>query len=753
MITQNVKKDMVIIGGGLAGVCAAISAARLNKQVALVQNRSVLGGNSSSEIRVWVSSATKHGVNRYARETGIMGELFVENQFRNIDGNPYIWDALLMEKVHNEDNIELFLETDIHEVVMERSSICSVKGYMQGSERQINFEAPFFIDATGDGTIGFLAGNDFMLGREAKETFNESLAPEEADSELMGSTLLFYTKEENHPVKYVAPSFAEQIEKTSILKNRIIRSGDKGANYWWIEWGGEKDILHENGEIRGKLNGIIYGIWDYIKNSGKFDADHLTLEWVGTVPGKREYRRLVGDYILKQQDIEEQKYFEDAIGFGGWSIDLHPAKGIYNENGGAHHAVADGVYSIPYRMLYSNKVENLFMAGRDVSASHVAFGGIRIMGTCALMGEAVGTAAAMAVTKKCSPKKIYTDYLQEFQQLLLKNDASLIGVKSLDSRDLVSKGKITSSQSLKKINTYTNSFKEYELINDVAISFPVKPYFTGLKLLYSSHQETELTVELWETGKPQNYIPHKLIKTKTIILKVGTLNWQDIPINWHPANAQTAFIIIKANDKVSLFLGAGKFPGVLSYENKAIEEMNHPELHQFTRESPILYWTTQGVHNSNFIFEVKDETEAYLPENVNNGYVRPYGLPNLWSTRFMNQPEWLQIDFEEKKCINQIRITLDDDVNEDLINLHHHYTPHAAMPELVKEFKIYFLENGEWIEAASKSDNRKRHLVFDFETPLLTDAFKVEFLNTNGSPFISVYEIRAYGEEKHEERK
>lgn len=745
MLKEEIKKDIVVIGGGLAGICAAISAARNGKKVALIQNRSVLGGNSSSEIRVWVSSATKHGVNRYARETGIMGELFVENQYRNRDGNPYIWDALLLEKVMKEANIELFLDTDINDIVCDENNyIRSVSGWMQGSERLIKFVGTFFIDCTGDGIIGYLAGAEYLLGREGKDRFDESLAPDVADKELMGSTLLFYTKEEKKPVNFIAPAFSKDISKTEILKNRIIRSGDKGANYWWIEWGGEKDIVTDNAEIRSELLSIIFGIWDYIKNSGKFDADYLTLEWVGTIPGKREYRRLIGDYILTQQDIENQTDFKDKIGFGGWSMDLHPSKGIYNKNGGAHHAVADGIYHIPYRMLYSKNILNLFMAGRDVSASHVAFGGVRIMGTCALMGEAVGTAATIAIEKNCSPRGIYEEYLEELLQTLLKNDASIIGEKNKDTNDLMQEAVVSTSSFLNEINTYTNEFQKYPLENDIAFSFPVNPQVSEISLYLASNDETELVVELWDTGKGQNYIPNKKIMEEKISIHHGSTQWIDLSLKWFPNVPQNAFLIVKQNPKISLYLSEGKHPGILSYENKPIEEMNHPDLHVFTRDSPVLHWTTQGIHNENFIFRIKDETRAFYPNNILNGYVRPYFGPNIWASRFKGKSEWIQLDFNKNQKIGQIRITFDDDVNEDLINLHHHYTESPVMPELVKDFKILILSDGIWKEATAIFDNRKRHIIINFDKPIQTEAIKLELLNTNGSSYISVYEIRAY---------
>lgn len=327
---ELVKPDITVIGGGLAGVCAAISAARLGQQVALIQNRPVLGGNSSSEVRVWVCGATAHGINRYARETGIMGELFVENQYRNPEGNPYLWDLVILEAVRAESNISLYLNTDVHEVEAtgdgEERMITSVTGWMMGSERKIRFESQIYLDCTGDGLVGFLAGAKFALGREARSEYGEEWAPEVADQITLGSTLLFYTKDTGAPVRYIPPSFAKDITKTSIPIRRVIRSGDSGCHYWWIEWGGEHDTVHNNELIRDELWSVIYGIWDYIKNSGKFDADHMTLEWIGSLPGKREYRRFTGDYVLTQNDIISQQEFPDAVAFGGWSIDLHPRR-------------------------------------------------------------------------------------------------------------------------------------------------------------------------------------------------------------------------------------------------------------------------------------------------------------------------------------------------------------------------------------------------------------------------------------------
>src|SRR5690625_3751334 len=226
--TEEIRTDLTVVGGGLAGVCAAIAAARQGARVALVQNRPVLGGNSSSEVRVWVCGATAHGVQHYARETGIMGELFVENQYRNPEGNPYYWDLVVLEAVLAEPSIDLYLNTDVREVEADGPdtdrTIRSVTGWQMGSERRLRFCSPAFIDSTGDGFVGFLAGADHRTGREARAEHDESWAPDDADEETLGSTILFYTKDVGHPVKYVPPSFAKDIATTSIPELRGIRA-------------------------------------------------------------------------------------------------------------------------------------------------------------------------------------------------------------------------------------------------------------------------------------------------------------------------------------------------------------------------------------------------------------------------------------------------------------------------------------------------------------------------------------------------
>lgn len=206
--------DLVVVGGGLAGTCTAIAAARAGIKVVLVQDRPVLGGNASSEVRLWVLGATSHmgNNNRWAREGGVVDEILVENTYRNPEGNPLVLDTILLEKVVEEANIELLLNTAVHEVQKKDGSdtIESVAAFCSQNSTRYELSAPLFCDASGDGLVGFMAGAAFRMGAEAAEEFDEGLAPDQSYGELLGHSIYFYTKDVGRPVQFTAPSFALQ---------------------------------------------------------------------------------------------------------------------------------------------------------------------------------------------------------------------------------------------------------------------------------------------------------------------------------------------------------------------------------------------------------------------------------------------------------------------------------------------------------------------------------------------------------------
>ncbi|MGN6698044.1 MAG: FAD-dependent oxidoreductase, partial [Thermomicrobiales bacterium] len=420
-IEQELSYPLVVVGGGLAGVCAAIAAARQGVRVALVQERSVLGGNSSSEVRVHPVGASQSGYNRDARETGLMEELFLDVRarsygLRQINGQHYpMWDVILGEKAEAEPNLTLYLNTRVVGVETADETrdgyttrVTALLAAQQGTEHTYRFRCDYVIDATGDGFIALQSGAPFRYGREARAEFGESWAPEEADDLVLGSTIMFAARDVGRPVPFVPPAWAHVFPDEDALPFR--NHDEFTSGYWWIEWGGKINTITDNEAIRRELHAAVFGVWDHIKNRCtapgiRERAATWTMDWIGHLPGKRESRRFEGDHILTEGDVLRglAAVPDDVVAYGGWPIDLHAPDGIYSPDRPCTQPPLPGLYGIPLRSLYSRTVANLFLAGRDLSATHVAPGSPRVMKTCAALGQARGTAAGGAPPRRPSP--------------------------------------------------------------------------------------------------------------------------------------------------------------------------------------------------------------------------------------------------------------------------------------------------------------------------------------------------------------
>ncbi|WP_022919502.1 FAD-dependent oxidoreductase [Ruania albidiflava] len=739
--TEEIHADLTVVGGGLAGVCAAIAAARQGARVALVQNRPVLGGNSSSEVRVWVCGATAHGVQHYARETGIMGELFVENQFTNPEGNPYYWDLVVLEAVRAEENIELFLNTDVRHVQATgpepERRIESVTGWQMGSERSLRFTSPAFVDASGDGLVGYLAGARYRTGREARAVFGESWAPEVPDDNTLGSTILFYTKDTGRPEKFVPPSFAVDITRTPIPELRGIRVDANGCDYWWIEWGGELDVVADNERIRDELQGVIYGIWDHIKNSGDYDADTLTLEWIGAVPGKREYRRFIGDHTLVQDDVLGQELFDDRVGHGGWSIDLHPPGGMYATEKGSRHWHPDGNYHIPLRSLYSANVSNLWLAGRTISASHVAFGTTRVMATCAVIGEAAGTAAALAVQHQVTPRELATEQITAVHRALVRADASVLGVPHTDPEDAALTAQVGASSTLRTLAAGPPT-DTWPLTDHLGLVLPADPTLAPIEVLLDAAADTELVVEVHQVARPQNYVPHHLVDTVTVSVPAGEKQWVTLPLAWDLHEAQNAFVVLRANEHVRLHTADGPLPGVLTLTHREL-----PPEEAYTEQ----WWAwKQVLQRGSVCLRMLEPTEAFAPERAVGGYARPWAGPQMWiSEPLTRDPNpSLELTWPEPVTVAEVAVIFDDDLDEDLINLHHHRTPFDVLPTLVRDYRIEVRSGESWRTVAQESDNRHRHRRHRLPEPDQADGVRLVVQATNGAESARVVSLRTW---------
>lgn len=447
--------DVLVAGGGPSGVPCAIAAARQGAKVILCQDRPVLGGNASSEVRMHIVGAnSSRPINEpdlEARETGIIEEIRLENSYRNPTRSPSLFDLILYEKCRAEPNITLMLNTSVVDAVTENGVITSAEAIRPTTEDRFVIKAKVFVDCTGDGGLGAAAGAPFFRGRESKDDYGESMAQDQRDNKSLGSTLLFMGRKHDHPVPFIAPPWARKFTEEDLRLRTHARPGvDSGLEYgyWWMEWGGELDTIKDGEVIRDELLAIVMGIWDHIKNDGDHDAEYWSLDWFGMVPGKRESRRFVGQHVLTQNDVMESRAFEDAIAYGGWPIDTHPPEGV----DAPHLKPCDQtpvprLYDIPLRVCVSNEVKNLMFAGRNVSATHIAFATTRVMATCALMGEGVGVAAAYSVQNNVQPIDIAGNEqaVKEIRQRLLREDCYLIGEVLDESSNLVSQATITAS--------------------------------------------------------------------------------------------------------------------------------------------------------------------------------------------------------------------------------------------------------------------------------------------------------------------
>lgn len=424
-ITHEV--ELCVVGGGIAGMLAAISAARHGVKVALMHDRPVLGGNASSEIRMWICGAGSRV--RNLQETGIVEELLLENMRRNPTRNYSIWDSILWEKVTFEPNITLLLNCACHSAECDKNRILSVTGFQTTTYTFHTVKAKLFADCSGDSILAHLTGAEFMRGKEAKSEYGEEFAPEQRSSDVMGMSLLIQARETDHLCKFEPPSWAYAYntdEEMNFKPHEVLTKPH--TNFYWIEIGGEGDTIADTEKNRDELLKIAFGVWDHMKNHGDHGADNWELEWIGFLPGKRESLRYVGDCILTQNDVESAKVFDDTVAYGGWQIDDHLSGGFYlSGKGGAHlrKKRLTEPYCIPFRSLYSRNIENLMFAGRNISATHLAFATTRVMATCGVMGQAIGTAASVAIRENITPRKVGEDHIAELQKLLMDDDCFL----------------------------------------------------------------------------------------------------------------------------------------------------------------------------------------------------------------------------------------------------------------------------------------------------------------------------------------
>ncbi len=547
---ESLKFDLVVIGAGMSGISAAITAARQGVKVCLLCDRPVLGGNASSEIRMWIRGASAHFP--YYKEGGLCEEIALDNAYYNPDMTYPLWDMVLLEKIRQEKNISLYMNTFCMGASADEKSVKSVKAIQTTTYTEFTFEADYFIDCSGDAVLADCIPVSYRVGREGKDEFQEVAGKEKADSFTMGNSCLFALRETDRKISFTPPAFAKKFTDKD-FEMRLSDEREKGfveENYWWIELGGEKDALHDAEEIKYELLATVYGVYDYVKNSGKYNADNWDLDFVGFFPAKRETRRYIGLYTLTQTDVESATVFADEVAYGGWSMDDHSPYGMNNDGAPNKHYFVKQPYGIPLRCLISKDYDNLGFAGRNISVTHMALSSTRVMATCMTEGQAIGMAVAMANGQALAS---VLENVQKIKQALRNEDCYLLNTKrEISSLLLKAKSNISEENKAVLFNGIERALNE----KDVPACFGVgesveftfdKAFVKEIRLVFDSDFIRECQNDRQVKQYPQRFhiakdaeqaiVPPSLVKAYTVeVLKDGAWtsvadegnNWQRV---------------------------------------------------------------------------------------------------------------------------------------------------------------------------------------------------------------------------------
>lgn len=714
-----IKTQLAIIGGGPAGVCGALAAARRGIRTVLITNRPVLGGNSSSEIRVWSRGAVGAG-NVYSEEMGIWGELKLTNLYRNPDCNPIFWDEVLLDAVLAEPNIQLLLNTEISELSLEGNKIKEIRGSQQGTEKRIRVAADVFLDATGDGTIGYLADVPYYMGNTYVASREEQLPRE---PELLGCSILFYTKKEDHPIPFVAPDYAYDMDTISQIVNhggRVVSEKMSGSDCWWFEYGGNLDTIGQFQDITIELKKLVMGVWNYIKNSGQFDAENYTLEWVGSIPGKRDSRRMETEYILAEADVQTGTQFPDGAFYGGWYMDIHPSGGIHDTEEENCVQVPVNVYQVPFRCLYNRKVSNLLFAGRNIGAERQAFASSRVMNTCALAGQAAGELAAQMIQLEKAPLEMSAAEISQIQLRLTRADMFIPGYFPEDKEDLARKAAVTAS-------SHHGGFcgieeGSYPLSEGGFVIYPGVAGKTAILKVFAQ-EDTQLKGACHVSLLPNRLCPGPSVGERTWELKAGK-NYLKLE-----AAVTDGFVVFEfeSNEQVQIALDREERVGFLC-GSKDKPDYCTPRLS---------YLEDCGLYDPQCVVQQPD---------------RPWGKPNQWRAAQEDTQPWVELHWEEVQKIQQIRLYLDPSLNEELPSSRakfwqesHHFVPRKGMPQhLIRRAALQILDKaGNWETIAAFRNNFQRQVCITLPEAVNTQAIRLAIEETWGDT-PAIYQIRIF---------
>ncbi|NQU42815.1 FAD-dependent oxidoreductase [bacterium] len=726
--------DLIVAGTGFAGAAAAIQAARLGARVALISDRPLLGGNGSNELGIGLSSAAARQPN--AREGGINEEI---RRLRDRHKS-FRYTEALDRLTEQEPNITVFLNEHVCHV--DKQAPLRISGIIAENiftGRLSRFTGRFFVDGTGDGWLGFYAGAKYRFGREARREFNESLAPETPDRVTMTGCLIGNPggpryEDAGKPVPYEKPAWAPKFPSEEEF-GRVILSPESAP--WWMEHSGDFDDMWQGEEARDELIKIAFAYWDFIKNiwSGRKQAENLVFKRLSILNARREGRRLVGDHILSQNDVEQALYFPDTVAYAGWPLDIHHPKGIFSGKEGPFMSNAHVPLNfIPFRTLYSANIENLFLAGRDMSVTHVALGTVRVQATLCICGQAIGAAAALCLKHHTTPRGIYESHIRELQQLLLKHDQYIPRVHNEDPADLARCAKATaSSVSDQEVFNLERGYRAELMPLDVprATMFPrdVQPQIDSLYIQLASDREdpVEITLHVRQARDPEDYKSQEDIAAPTAVIPPKSESWVEFKVN---RNVDVRYVWV--------WLAPIEGLSWRRIESAALD-------HSIAIGGDDSGWQhLKGIQQHPVRMEKPLEVKAHCgPENIINGYGRIESpLDYAWvSDPNQPMPQWVQLDFESPVDINTVYLTFDTDMN----NPPHVFPQIDFVPKCVRDYTLACFDGHKWITVAQIRENFMRRRIHRF-TAITAARLRLTVQATNGDPCARVFEIRAYRE-------
>ncbi|MDT0443055.1 FAD-dependent oxidoreductase [Streptomyces johnsoniae] len=774
--------DVVVCGGGLAGLSAAVAAARHGARTCLVQDRPVLGGNSSSEIRVVPRGAAIY--HAYARETGIVSELLAKERAANheeIFENGWtngVWDLVQYDLVMRTPNLTLHLNTTVTGVDTREGRITAVTARTTHAETELTLTGEVFVDCTGDGVVADLAGCEWRMGTEGRDEFREPHAPAHACDDVMGSSIHFKTRDVGHPVEFRLPSWAVEYQDASFFYQGGRRPSTLRGGFWWIEIGVPWHTIHDNERIRHELTRHALGVWDWIKNKDpqlKERAATYALDWIGQLPGKRESRRIMGLHLMTEHDLRREEPFPDEVAYGGWNIDLHTPGGLLaatseptaaeGHDPAASAAVRAyvGPFGIPLRSLVAKDVGNLLMAGRNVSATHVALGSVRVQNTTAVMGQAAGTAAAVAVRRGIAPVRVPDEAIGEVQQTLLRDGCFLPNVRNADPGDhaRLARAVRASSQAVlhgagphdpwrgegwdrTRKTGPDDAADELTARRGQWIAAEVadgRYTLDAIEVCLSNDtgEEREVAAALLPVDHIWDYRVAPAPPLATTVLRVppGRHHWAE----WRPdLGGADAAEALPGTGHRYLRLDLAATPGVRWHTASRVEPGH---VSAFEMSSGHLRRYRNGVTAS---FRVSPPQACFGPANVLSGESRPHRAVNLWrSDPARPLPQWLEAEWDEPFELRTVQLTFAG----HLIRDYETYGPLYRDPQCARDYTVEVCrerpgEPADWHPVVTVKGNhqpRRRHAL---RTPVSARRLRVVVQATNGDPSAALYELRCY---------